>query len=121
VNIMKIWAIDVSVDLKHCDATVIKSKEKIQEYVIQLCKKLNIERHGDCAIAQFNNHERNTIQMHQMGQFALIAGYFIVDHCVGHIAIFSECPFDITTLLDFTQQFFDTDETSVDRNTKFIE
>lgn len=118
---MKIWAIDVSVDLKHCDANVIKSKEKIQEYVIQLCKKLNIERHGDCAIAQFNNHERNTIQMFQMGQFALIAGYFIVDLCIGHVTVFSECPFEITTLLDFTQQFFDTDETSVDRNNKFTD
>lgn len=118
---MKIWAIDVSVDLKHCDATVIKSKEKIQEYVIQLCKALNIERHGDCVIAQFTNHERNTIQMSQMCQFALIGGYFIVDACMGHITIFSECPFDLGVLLHFTQEFFDTDDTSVDRNNKFMD
>lgn len=118
---MKIWAIDVSVDLKHCDASVIKSKEKIQEYVIQLCKKLNIERHGDCAISQFTNYERQTIQMCQMGQFALISGYFIIEHAVAHIEIFSECPFDITTLSDFTQQFFDTNKTSVDWNSKFID
>ena len=118
---MKIWAIDTNIELKNCDATVIKSKEKIQDYIIQLCKKLNIERFGDCSISQFTNYDRHTIQAVQMAQFEIIYGYFDVANLLAHISIFSECPFDMNIFLDVTQEVFGTNDAVAIRNNKFAE
>ncbi len=117
---MKIWAIDVSIDLKNCDGVIVKSKEKIQEYAIQLCKKLNVDRHGDCIINQFTNYERQAIQLLQPAQFGFITGYFIGDCNVGHVNLFYECPYDINTFIEFTQQFFGTEEVYVRRDNKYL-
>jgi len=44
---------EVLVDLHGCDKAVIRSKERLQSFVVELCDLLHVKRYGDTIIQRF--------------------------------------------------------------------
>jgi len=100
------WGYSLAMDLKQCDPAIIRSKEKIQDYVIQLCKLIDMKRFGDCQIVHFGEGNKEGYTMLQLIETSNICGHFANDINSAFIDLFSCKEFDIKAVTDFTVDFF---------------
>lgn len=103
---MNWWGMSATVDVMNCDPAAIRSKEKIQDYVIQLCKMIDMVRYGDCQITHFGSGNKEGFSMVQLIETSCITAHFANDANAAFIDIFSCKEFNVQTVGDFTQQFF---------------
>jgi MoaA/NifB/PqqE/SkfB family radical SAM enzyme len=47
------WGMSCSIDIKHCNPEKIKSPAALQDFVIQLCKIIDMKRFGDVQVVAF--------------------------------------------------------------------
>lgn len=94
------------IDLNSCQTAIIKSREKIQDYVINLCKMMNIERQADCQITAISSASREGYIMIQLLDGAMIVAHFYHDSEAAFIDIFSATPINEDMVTDFTLSFF---------------
>lgn len=76
----------INIELYECSQPVISTKEHIQDYVIQLCKMIAIERITDINIIDDNGEG---FIFHQAAKNAYISGYFMSHTRCANITIFS--------------------------------
>ena len=57
----KAWGLSASIDLQNCDPAAIRSRNKIQAYVVALCDLIGMKRYGDCRIVH-PGHARESAQ-----------------------------------------------------------
>ncbi len=107
------WGYSLSIDLKECDPATIRSKEKIQEYVIQLCKLIDMKRHGDVMIEHFGTGNKEGYTMVQLIETSNITAHFANDIQSAFFDIFSCKIFDIHSVTDFTASFFGSKEINI--------
>lgn len=103
------WGYSIGMDLKSCDPTVIRSKEKIQDYVIQLCKIIDMKRYGDCQIVHFGDGNKEGFTMVQLIETSNIVAHFANDIQSAFIDIFSCKEFSFSEVTEFTMKFFGAD------------
>lgn len=103
---MSQWGMSATVDVKDCDPTIIRSKERIQDYVIQLCKMIGMVRYGDCQIVHFGEGDKEGFSMVQLIETSCITAHFANDINAAFIDIFSCKDFDPVDVSDFTVYFF---------------
>jgi S-adenosylmethionine/arginine decarboxylase-like enzyme len=116
---MEKWGTSLIVDVMNCDPATIRSKEKIQDYVIQLCKLIEMTRHGDCQIVHFGTGNKEGYSMVQLIETSCITGHFANDINAAFIDIFSCKDFNSDEVEDFTRRFFGSNLSSsivTDRN-----
>lgn len=104
------WGYSLSMDLIGCDPATIRSKQKIQEYVIQLCKLIDMKRHGDVMIEHFGTGNKEGYTMVQLIETSNIVGHFANDIQGAFIDIFSCKEFDFNAVMDFTKEFYGAQE-----------
>lgn len=104
------WGYSLSIDLKLCDPVTIRSREKIQEYVIQLCKLIDMKRHGDIIIEHFGVGNKEGYTMVQLIETSNITAHFANDIQSAFIDIFSCKEFDITSVTELSIEFFGAKE-----------
>ncbi len=106
----KPWGISCTIDLKNCNTDKIRSAAAIQDYVIQLCKQIDMVRYGDCQINNFGTEDKAGYTMVQLIETSSITGHFSNDMNAAFIDIFSCKIFDPNEVATFTQEFFNADE-----------
>jgi len=106
------WGYSLQLELNFCDAIIIRSKEKIQEYVIKLCKEIDMVRHGDVIIDHFGSGNKEGFTMVQLIETSSITGHFANDTGTAYIDIFSCKEYDIGAVLKFSMDFFGSKEAS---------
>src|SRR5580658_4380286 len=52
------WGLLSSVDLHGCDAEAIRDADKIKQFVIELCERIDMKRFGECQVVNFGEDER---------------------------------------------------------------
>lgn len=100
------WGYSLALDVKGCDPATIRSKEKLQDYVIQLCKLIDMKRYGDCQIVNFGEGNKEGYSLVQLIETSCITGHFSNDLGAAFIDIFSCKPFDMNLVSGFTMEFF---------------
>lgn len=100
------WGWSLAIDVKHCDPVIIRSKEKIQDYVIQLCKLIDMNRYGDVQIVHFGSGNKEGYSMVQLIETSCITGHFANDLQAAFIDIFTCKEFDPEKAMIFTGEFF---------------
>jgi len=100
------WGYSIQMDLKLCDAVIIRSKEKIQDYVIQLCKLIDMTRFGDCQIVNFGQGINEGYTLIQLIETSSIVAHFANEINSAFIDLFSCKEFDFNAVMAFTQDFF---------------
>lgn len=103
----KFWGKMTSIDLKDCDLNRITSKGYIGDYVIQLCKLIDMNRFGDTQIVHFGQDEKVAgFSFVQFIETSLISGHFANASKSAYIDIFSCKDYDHTAASTFTTEYF---------------
>ena len=101
------WGLQTSLDIYECDPGIIRDRDLIKQYVIELCELIQMRRFGECQVVHFGEDERVAgYSMIQLIETSLISGHFANLSNAAYIDIFSCKGYDPETAADFTQSFF---------------
>ena len=102
----KAWGLSASVDLQDCHPDTIRSRKKIQAYVVALCDLIGMKRYGDCQIIHFGEGRVAGYSMTQLIETSLISGHFANDTNRAYLDIFSCKGYDPAVVEAFSKKFF---------------
>jgi S-adenosylmethionine/arginine decarboxylase-like enzyme len=101
------WGLLSSLDIKQADPDLIRSREAITRYIIELCDRIGMRRFGDPRIVHFGEAEAVAgYSMTQLIETSLISGHFANQTGNVYIDIFSCKVYDPYGAADFTRDFF---------------
>jgi S-adenosylmethionine/arginine decarboxylase-like enzyme len=100
------WGMSTSVDLQECDPAAIRSRERITQYVVELCELIGMRRFGECQVVHFGEGRVAGFSMLQLIETSLISGHFANDSNRAYLDIFSCKPYDPRTVEEFSKAFF---------------
>ena len=101
------WGIASSFDIYNCDPEAIRSAEKIQQFVIELCDLIEMRRFGETEIVNFGEDERVAgYSMVQLIETSLISAHFANMTNAVYLDVFSCKPYDPQIVADFAKSFF---------------
>jgi S-adenosylmethionine/arginine decarboxylase-like enzyme len=100
------WGMSTSVDLQECDPTAIRSRERIKQYVLELCELIGMRRFGECQVVHFGEGRVAGFSMTQLIETSLISGHFANDSNRAYLDIFSCKPYDPRIVVEFSKDFF---------------
>jgi len=107
----KPWGMSTTIDLYQCNADSIRSAEKIQEFVIELCKLLEVKRFGDTVIVDFGEEPRvSGYSMTQLIETSLVSGHFVNQTNAVYLDIFSCKEYPAQKAAMFCKAFFEAKE-----------
>jgi S-adenosylmethionine/arginine decarboxylase-like enzyme len=102
----KAWGLSSSIDLQNCDPDTIRSRDKIQAYVVALCDLIGMKRYGDCQIVNFGEGRVAGYSMTQLIETSLISAHFANDTNRAYLDIFSCKGYDPGVVEAFSRGFF---------------
>ena len=104
----KIFGYELIMDLKDCDNAIISSKEKLQDYVDNLCILIGMKKFGDTILSHFGVSQAFTkgYSLVQLIETSCITGHFSELWNTAYINIFSCKDYDDEKAKNFTQSFF---------------
>ena len=105
--IRKAWGMNAMIDVKECNPELIRSAAHIQDYVIQLCKLIDMVRYGDAQVVNFGVGDKAGYTLVQLIETSNITGHFSNDTNAAYIDIFSCKPFSPFEAAQFSQKFFE--------------
>lgn len=101
------WGLLASIDLHECDHDLIRDPAAIEQFVIELCERIHMVRHGECHIERFGDGDLEGYSMFQFIETSSITAHF--DEKVrnaAYIDIFSCKYFDPQEAAVFAREFF---------------
>ena len=101
----KPWGLSCSIDLKNCDHVLITRAATIQDYIISLCKLIDMVRYGDVQIVNFGTGDKKGYTVIQLIETSNITGHFSNDTNSAYIDLFSCKEFDPNEVTKFSQNF----------------
>lgn len=103
----EIWGVLASVDLHRCDLAKMKSAEHIKNFVYVLCKKIDVNRFGDCVVVHFGKEERvSGFSMTQLIETSLVSGHFADESSRIFLDVFSCKFFDPNVVAAYASEYF---------------
>jgi S-adenosylmethionine/arginine decarboxylase-like enzyme len=103
---VKAWGLLASIDIHGCNS-LIRNPEAIRKYVIELCERINMVRHGECQIEEFGEGDMQGYSMFQFIETSSITAHFDDKiNNAGYIDIFSCKYFNPAEAAEFTKEFF---------------
>lgn len=105
--IRKATGMNATIDLKGCTHDFISSAAHIQNFVIQLCKLMDFERHSDAQVVAFGSGTKAGFTLFQLLNMAAITAHFFSDTGTACIDIFSYKPFSPLEAAEFSEKFFE--------------
>ena len=104
----KIYGYELIINLHECDRDIISSKEKLQEYVDELCELIKMEKYGETLLPYFGERAAYTkgYSLVQLIETSSITGHFSDLWGTAYLNIFSCKKYDNIKAKKFTRQFF---------------
>lgn len=101
------WGILVSLDLSDCNPEIIRDRNKIRQFVIDLCNLIQVIRFGECIIVNFGKDKRvQGFSMVQLIDSSLVSGHFANLTNRAYLDIFSCKYYNPKEIADFAKEFF---------------
>lgn len=111
------WGLSASIDIYGCCPEVIRSSEKIQEFVIKLCDLIEMKRFGETQIIHFGEDEKvEGFSMTQLIETSLISAHFANASNTTYLDVFSCKYYNPEVVCNFAKEFFKGDDTKVSVN-----
>ena len=102
------WGIASSFDIYNCDPDTIRSSERIQQFVVELCDLIEMKRFGETTVVNFGEDERVAgYSMVQLIETSLISAHFANMTNTVYLDVFSCKPYEPAIVADFAQRFFE--------------
>ncbi len=106
-NKRSVWGLATSIDLFGCDGEILRSKEKINQYVIELCDLIDMKRYLDPVIVHFGDDPKvSGYSMTQLIETSLVSGHFAEGDNSVYLDIFSCKYYDQQEAVEFAKNFF---------------
>lgn len=103
----KCWGLAASIDLHGCNPDTIRDAEKIKEFVVKLCDKIEMKRFGECQVVHFGEDEKVAgFSMTQLIETSLISGHFANQTNTTYLDVFSCKFYEPTVVAEFAKEFF---------------
>ena len=106
IKLMK-WGKLVIIDLYGCDKELIKDKSKIKQFVIGLCKIMEMKKFGPTRIKRFGQGESKGYSAFQFIETSSITIHFDEEENKAFIDIFSCKNFNSKITEKFSKDFFE--------------
>ena len=101
------WGLYTSVDLKGCNPDTIRDPERIREFIVELCERIDMKRFGEPTIVHFGQNEKVAgYSMTQLIETSLISGHFANDSNAAYLDIFSCKEYSPRIMAEFCKTFF---------------
>ena len=105
------WGIWSGIDLHGCNAAIIRDAEKIKEFVYELCKKIEVNRYGECQVVHFGEDPRvSGFSMLQLIETSLVSGHFANQTNAVYLDVFSCKYYDPQVVAEYAKEFFEAKE-----------
>jgi S-adenosylmethionine decarboxylase len=102
------WGIWSGIDLHECDPDTIRDAEKIKEFVYELCKRIEVNRYGECQVVHFGEDPRVAgFSMIQLIETSLISGHFANQTNAVYLDIFSCKYYNPKVVAEYAKDFFE--------------
>lgn len=106
-----IWGLLTSIDAKNCDPAKIRDAKYIENYVIELCKYIDMKRFGPCQVVHFGEDDKVAgYSMTQLISTSCLSAHFANATNTSYIDIFSCKYYDAEKAAKFTADFFGSKE-----------
>jgi len=103
----KAWGLSAQVDVEGCDIELIKDKDYVKKYIIDLCDFIKMKRYGETWIERFGTEDHlYGITVLQAIETSNIAGHFSEADGRAFIDVFSCAEFNPEQVLKFTVKYF---------------
>ncbi|HMX58380.1 MAG TPA: S-adenosylmethionine decarboxylase [Leptospiraceae bacterium] len=108
------WGLDTGLDLHECNPEIIRSAEKIREFTIKLCEKIEVKRFGEPVIVHFGEDERVAgYSLVQLIETSLISAHFANQTNRVYLDVFSCAYYNPTEVAEFAKEFFQAKSVNV--------
>ncbi len=108
------WGLATSVDLQGCNPGLIRSAEKIRDFVDALCTLIDMKKFGATVVVDFGEDPRvSGYSMTQLIETSLISGHFANQTNAAYLDIFSCKVYPPHVAAAFAKEFFEAQEMSV--------
>lgn len=105
------WGISSSIDLYSCNPATIRDSKKIEQFVIELCDRIKMKRHGNCITENFGEDEKVAgYSMTQLIETSLISGHFANQTNNAYLDVFSCKFYEPKHVAEFAKEFFEAKE-----------
>jgi S-adenosylmethionine decarboxylase len=102
------WGLLSSVDVRNCNPETIRSAEKIEAFVVELCDLIKMKRFGDCRIVHFGKEEKVAgYSMTQLIETSLVSGHFANAANTAYIDVFSCKFYEPRVVAEFAAAYFE--------------
>ena len=106
---------ELILNLYGCNLKKIATKEEILRYVDELCNLIDMEKYGKPFIERFAEHSQIAagFSVAQMITTSLVSGHFSDYLRSAYINIFSCKDFNVEKAAEFTRQFFEAENMTI--------
>lgn len=106
-NQEKPWGMSTSVDLYDCDPEILRSADKIKQFVDELVILIDMKKFGETTIVNFGDNPRvSGFSMTQLIETSLISGHFANESNAVYLDIFSCKAYPPYKMAEFCKDFF---------------
>lgn len=105
---LKVYGMELILDLEGCDPKIIRSKKKISEYSNKLCHLIKVRKYGKPIVERFGFEKDFAAgySLVQLIESSSVTGHFSELWNKAFINIFSCKSFNEKKATDFTKKFF---------------
>jgi S-adenosylmethionine/arginine decarboxylase-like enzyme len=102
------WGEELIIDMAGCNQEVMKSAEKLKEFVQKLCDVINMKRYGETLIEDFGHAKLRTsgFSLVQLIETSSITAHFANYWGYVCLNVFTCAKFDPEKVIKFTKEFF---------------
>jgi len=103
------WGLATAIDLTGCELKMIREPEKVKQFVLELCKMIDMKMYGETAVVDFGDNPMVTgLSFTQMIETSLISGHMGNEHNgqFAYLDVFSCKWYDQQKAVDFAKDFF---------------
>ena len=100
------WGMETQVNIFGADLDLIKNKESIRQYVIDLCKLIDMKRYGEPFIERFGSGMLQGYSLCQMIETSCISAHFAEEDGRIFLNIFSCKPYAPSEATEFSKKWF---------------
>ncbi|MCF6246965.1 MAG: adenosylmethionine decarboxylase [Desulfobacula sp.] len=106
----KPWGVLSSIDIYECNPKMIRDAKKIEQFVFELCERIDMKRYGDCQVVHFGEDEIvEGFSMTQLIETSLISGHFANASNAVYLDVFSCKFYEPRDVAEFAVSFFKGD------------
>ena len=104
------WGLWSGIDLHSCNPELVRNAEKIKEFVVKLCDKINVKRFGETVVVDFGEDPRvSGFSMTQLIETSLISGHFVNQTNNIFLDVFSCNFYNPLEIAEFAKEFFEAE------------